>query len=234
MSSHHGDSGCIALSSLPVCFALAPALRGFIVVHPLSPRACMLVPRTVATLSHTHGLSACYPSHLVMSSHHGDSGSIALSSLPVYFALTPALRGFVITSSPSPRPCMLPPRTIASPSPSHCLSACYPSHLALPSHHGDSSCIALSSLHVCFALTLALRGFIFVSLLSPRACVLVSRIFTYVRHSSDSLLCLFHTHTAIQAKVPRQFHSSTLHGPLGFSSSPSLRTTLIRAQSPCR
>ena len=169
MSSHHGDSGCIALSSLPVCFALAPALRGFIVVHPLSPRACMLVPRTVATLSHTHGLSACYPSHLVMSSHHGDSGSIALSSLPVCFAPTPALRGFIL-----------------------------------------------------------------VSLLSPRACLLVCRIITYVHPSSDGLLCLVHTHTAILAKVPRQFHSSTLHGPLGFSSSPSLRTTLIRAQSPCR
>ena len=169
-----------------------------------------------------------------MSSHHGDSGSIALSSLPVYFALSPALRGFVITSSPSPRPCMLPPRTVRSLSPTHWFSACYPSHLALPSHHGDSSCIALSSLHVCFALTLALRGFIFVSLLSPRACMLVSRIFTYVHPSSDGLLCLFHTHTAILAKVPRQFHSSTLHGPLGFSSSPSLRTTLIRAQSPCR
>ena len=230
MSSHHGDSGSIALSSLPVYFAL----RGFIVVHPLSPRACMLPPRTVTSLSPTHCFSACYPSHLVMSSHHGDSSCIALSSLPFCFALAPALRGFVITSSPSPRPCMLPHRTVTSLSPTHWFSACYPSHLALPSHHGDSSCIALSSLHVSFALTLALRGFIFVSLLSPRACMLVSRIFTYVHPSSDGLLCLFHTHTAILAKVPRQFHSSTLHGPLGFSSSPSLRTTLIRAQSPCR
>ena len=151
-------------------------------MHPLSPRACMLVPRTVATLSHTHGLSACYPSNLVMSSHHGDSGSIiALSSLPVYFALTPALRGFVITSSPSPRPCMLPPRTVRSLSPTHWFSACYPSHLALPSHHGDSSCIALTSLHVSFALTLALRGFIFVSLShhGPVCSSLVSsRMFT--------------------------------------------------------
>ena len=110
----------------------------------------MLVPRTVATLSHTHGLSACYPSHLVMSSHHGDSDCIALSLLPVCFALTPALRGFVITSSPSPRPCMLPHRTVTSLSPTHWFSACYSSHLALPSHHGDSSCIALSSLHVSF------------------------------------------------------------------------------------
>ena len=169
-----------------------------------------------------------------MSSHHGDSGCIALSSLPVCFALAPALRGFVITSSPSPRACMLPPRTVRSLSPTHWFSACYPSHLALPSHHGDSGSIAWSSLPVYFALTPALRGFILVSLLSPRACVLVCRIITYVHPSSDGLLCLVHTHTAILAKVPRQFHSSTLHGPLGFSSSPSLRTTLIRAQSPCR
>ena len=195
----------------------------------------MLVSR-IFTYVHpsSDGLSACYPSNLVMSSHHGDSGSIALSSLPVYFALTPALRGFVITSSPSPRACMLPPRTVTSLSHSHGLSACYPSHLVMSSRHGDSGSIALSSLPVYFALTPAPRGFILVSLLSPRACLLVCRIITHVHPSSDGLLCLVHTHTAILAKVPRQFHSSTLHGPLGFSSSPSLRTTLIRAQSPCR
>ena len=125
-------------------------------------------------------------------------------------------------------------RTVATLSHTHGLSACYPSHLVMSSHHGDSGSIALSSLPVCFAPTPALRGFILVSLLSPRACLLVCRIITYVHPSSDGLLCLVHTHTAILAKVPRQFHSSTLHGPLGFSSSPSLRTTLIRAQSPCR